>query len=424
MTMIISLETEKEKALLIGLVTSDQKRWDVEDHLRELESLARTAGAEVADTILQERMAPDPAYFIGKGKVEEIAMRVREERINMLIFDDELSPAQMRNLENKMETKIVDRTALILHIFAEHAKTNAAKTQVELAQLNYLLPRLTRQWQHLSRQVGGIGTKGPGETQLETDRRLVRTRISKLQSRLERIEQQGITQRQKRKHTFRASLIGYTNAGKSTIMNTLSGSEVLVQNILFATLDTTVRRITVNGDHDVLLSDTVGFIRKLPHHLVASFRTTLSEVIEADLLIHVVDISHPALDEHINVVHGILKDMSLSTRPRLMVFNKVDILKKEGLMAQLKVRFPDALFVSGRRRIGMGNLKKRFIEIIESGYETEQITLNHAVSGAEYQIRPYAKIIKKDADEHNLYLTVKYPKENKTKLLNVLSRLT
>jgi len=421
--MISISDNTKEKCIIIGLVTREQNRWDVEDHILELESLAQTAGTEVASTVIQERFAPDPAYFIGKGKVEEIALEVEEHQINFLLFDDELSPAQMRNLERIVKVKIIDRTALILDIFADHAKTSAAKTQVELAQLNYLLPRLTRQWQHLSRQVGGIGTKGPGETQLETDRRLVRTRISKLKDRLKQIDQQGKTQRQNRNLSFRASLVGYTNAGKSTIMNALSGSDVFVEDKLFATLDTTVRRIQLNQDHAILLGDTVGFIRKLPHHLVESFRTTLSEVVEADLLIHVVDLSNKNYDEHISVVHQILKDMKLSKTARLVVFNKVDLLENDGLMKQLQVRFPDAVFLSGKRKIGLNNLRKNIIEIIESCYEVEKVKFGFEAGNAEHLIRPLATIVDKNSDDAFFYLTIKYPKENKSKLSAVLSRL-
>jgi GTP-binding protein HflX len=421
--MISNLDAAKEKCIVIGLVTRDRNRWDVEDHLTELKSLALTAGTDVVSTLIQERITPDPAYFIGKGKAEEISIRVEVDQINFLLFDDELSPAQVRNLERLVDIKIIDRTALILDIFADHAKTSAAKTQVELAQLNYLLPRLTRQWQHLSRQVGGIGTKGPGETQLETDRRLVHNRISKLKERLKRIDQQGRTQRQNRKISFRASLVGYTNAGKSTIMNALSGSKVLVQDKLFATLDTTVRRIQLNQDHAILLGDTVGFIRKLPHHLIESFKTTLSEVVEADLLLHIVDLSNKNFEEHITVVNQILKDMAIARKPRLVVFNKVDLLERDGIIRHLQVKFPDAIFLSGKRKIGLNNLRNKIIDIIESCYEIQELKIGFSSGSAEHLIRPLATIIEKKSDDAFIYLKVKFPKENKSKLKAVLSGL-
>ncbi|MGD9898809.1 MAG: GTPase HflX [Calditrichaceae bacterium] len=411
-----------ERSLLAGIVQHHQTRWEVEEHLNELSALAKTAGAEVVDTVIQERNSPDPAYFLGKGKIEEIALRVEMDSVNLIIFDDELSPAQVRNLEKALSVKVIDRTALILDIFALHARSSEAKTQVELAQLNYLLPRLTRQWQHLSRQVGGIGTKGPGETQLETDRRLIRTRIARLKQDLKRIEKQNSTQRVQRESVFRAALIGYTNAGKSTLMNALTDAEVLVEDQLFATLDTTIRRLQLNSGTTLLLSDTVGFIRKLPHQLVASFKTTLAETTGADLLVHVVDISHPHFSDHIEVVNNLFTELKISQKERLLVFNKVDQIKQNGILNQIKARYPEAIFVSGKRGIGIQNLKDRLGEIVESGFETEQIRLNFHSGSAEYLIRPLARVLEKTFDDEYIYLTIKYPRENKSKIDAVTSQ--
>jgi GTPase len=405
-----------ERCLLIGVVLPHQNKWDVIDHLDELKALAHTCGAEVIDSFIQERQAPDATYFIGRGKLEDVAQYIEMNAIDLVIFDDELSPAQVKNINAILKVKVIDRAALILDIFADHAKTSEAKVQVELAQLNYLLPRLTRQWQHLSRQFGGIGTKGPGETQLETDRRLVRSRIANLKEKLERIARQGQTQREQRKGIFHAALIGYTNAGKSTIMHALTDAEVLIENKLFATLDTTIRRLSLNGSSEILLSDTVGFIRKLPHHLVASFRTTLAEAMEADLLIHVVDISHPQYEEQINVVNSILDELNIFSKKTLLVFNKIDLLKKNGLLDQAMMRYPGALFISGRRHIGMATFKKRLLDILESNYETGHLRLNFNSAAALHLFHNLGTVLDETFDEQYLYLTVKYPLENKTKI--------
>jgi GTP-binding protein HflX len=418
----IDFTTEPERCVLIGIVTQNQSKWEVFDHLEELKALAQTSGADVLDTFYQERPAPDAAYFIGRGKLEEIALHIEMNEVNLIIFDDELSPAQIKNIENIVNVKVIDRASLILDIFADHARTNEAKVQVELAQLNYLLPRLTRQWQHLSRQVGGIGTKGPGETQLETDRRLVRTRIAHLKKRLEKISSQSKTQRDQRKGIFRAALVGYTNAGKSTIMNSLTNAEVLTENKLFATLDTTVRRLQLNGNIEILLSDTVGFIRKLPHHLVASFRTTLAEAIEADILIHIVDITHPNFEEQITVVNTILSELSISDHNQLLVFNKIDLLKKKGLLDQLRAKYKDALFVSGRRHIGMNLIRKRLQETIESKYEIDHLQLRHDAGPPIHLFHTLGKILEENFDEQFIYLTVKYPVENKSQIMSLVQK--
>jgi GTPase len=413
---ITACEIKTERCILIGVVLQNQLKWEVIDHIDELKALAVTSGAEVVDSFIQNRTKPDAAYFIGKGKLEELALVVEMQEIDLVIFDDELSPAQIKNIENIIEVKVIDRAALILDIFADHAKSNEAKVQVELAQLNYLLPRLTRQWQHLSRQVGGLGTEGPGETQLETDRRLVRTRIGSLKKQLEKIGNQKKTQRQQRESMFRAALIGYTNAGKSTIMHALTDADVLIENKLFATLDTTVRRLALNTKTDILLSDTVGFIRKLPHHLVASFRTTLSEALEADILLHIVDITHPSYKDQIEVVNQILNDLELGDMNLLLIFNKVDALKNKGLLDQLQYDYPQALFVSGHRHIGIANLKKRLLEIIETHYETHQFQIRHDSGVPIHLFHALGKILDERFDEEYLYLDVKYPLENKSKI--------
>ncbi len=411
-----------ERCILVGVVRKGQTRWQVEDHLSELRALARTSGAEIVHTFVQERPAPDPAYFIGKGKMDEIHRFIINREIDLIIFDDELSPAQARNIEKLTGIKVIDRTGLILDIFAMHARTNRAKVQVELAQLNYFLPRLTRQWQHLSRQVGGIGTKGPGETQLETDRRLVRRRIATLKEKLERIGHQNEIQRRQRNGLFRAALIGYTNAGKSTLMNALTDARVPIENKLFATLDTTVRRMPLSAATTVLLSDTVGFIRKLPHHLVASFQTTLSEAIEADLLIHVIDITHEHYEDQLRVVDEILKELKIDSKPRLLVFNKVDRLRNHNLLNQLKILYPNALFISAARHIGLNHIKRKILELAEARYEIRKIKLSYQSGAAEHLLYPIAIILDKSSDEQYLYLTIKYDKINKRKINQIAAK--
>ena len=316
--------TEKqERAVLIGLITSTQDEFKSTEYLDELEFLIDTAGGVPVKRFVQRLEFPDPRTFVGSGKLEEITAYIKADGIEMAVFDDELSAAQIRNLEKVLECKVLDRTNLILDIFARRARTAHARTQVELAQLQYLLPRLTGMWTHLSKQRGGIGMRGPGETEIETDRRVIRTKISLLKEKLKEIDKQKVTQRKNRESMVRVSLVGYTNVGKSTIMNMLAKSEVFAENKLFATLDTTVRKVVI-GNLPFLLTDTVGFIRKLPHGLVESFKSTLDEVRESDLLIHVVDISHPTFEEQINVVRETLQEIGTADKPIFMIFNKVD----------------------------------------------------------------------------------------------------
>lgn len=317
-----------EKAVLVGIITQKQNQEQSKEYLDELEFLAFTAGAEVLDRFVQKMDNPNPKTFLGTGKIEEIRQYVKANDVSVAIFDDELSPAQQKNIERILEIKIIDRTNLILDIFAQRAKTSYARTQVELAQYQYLLPRLTGLWTHLERQRGGIGMRGPGETEIETDRRIVRDRISLLKKKLETIDKQMAVQRGNRGSLVRVALVGYTNVGKSTLMNTISKSNVFAENKLFATLDTTVRKVVI-GNLPFLLTDTVGFIRKLPTQLVESFKSTLDEVREADLLLHVVDISHPSFEHHIASVNTILNEIGATDKPVLMVFNKIDAYQPE-----------------------------------------------------------------------------------------------
>ncbi len=315
-----------ETAVLVSVITPNVTETKAKEYLEELEFLVKTAGGETRGTFMQKLGFPDRATFVGSGKLEEIKAFVEAEEIDIVVFDDELSPSQLRNIEKELKRKILDRSNLILDIFARHAKTAQAKTQVELAQLQYLLPRLTRMWTHLERQRGGIGMRGPGESQIETDRRIILDKISLFKERLKAIDKQNETQRKNRGEMIRVALVGYTNVGKSTIMNMISKSDVLIENKLFATLDTTVRKVVIDN-LPFLLSDTVGFIRKLPHHLVECFKSTLDEVREADVLIHVVDISHPNFEDHIQAVNETLKDLKALDKPVITVFNKIDLYK-------------------------------------------------------------------------------------------------
>ncbi len=358
-----------ERAVLVGLATRNQPRELLSEYLDELEFLARTANADTIGTFVQSLDHPDVRTFVGKGKLEEITEYIEEHDIDLLIFDDELSPSQLRNLGEALpETKVLDRANLILDIFAQRARTAHAKTQVELAQYQYLLPRLTRMWTHLQKQKGGIGMKGPGEKEIETDRRIIRDRISALKKDLAAIDRQMATQRGNRGALVRVALVGYTNAGKSTLMNRLSKSEVFAEDKLFATLDTTVRKVVVHN-LPFLLSDTVGFIRKLPHQLVESFKSTLDETRESDLLVHLIDVSHPQFEDHLQVVEETLAEIGAGTQRTMLVFNKIDQLRdpegevdREHLIEGLRHRFTDhdgpVLFLSAKTKEGMDSLRE------------------------------------------------------------------
>ncbi len=375
---------QKERVVIVGLITGRQDDRQAKEYLDELEFLVDTSGAEVWERFIQRLDTPHPATFVGSGKLKEIADFIRVHNIETVVFDDELSPTQIRNIEPVLQCKILDRTNLILDIFANRAQTAHSKTQVELAQCKYMLPRLTRLWSHLERQQGGIGTRGPGESQIETDKRIILDRISFLKAQLEKIDSQMMTQRRNRGKVVRVALVGYTNVGKSTILNLISKSEVFAENKLFATLDTTVRKVVI-GNLPFLLTDTVGFIRKLPHHLVESFKSTLDETREADLLIHVVDISHPGFESQVEVVNKTLADIGASDKPMIYLFNKIDafryIVKEEDdLLPSTKdnMSLEDwkqswmgqhenlSLFISATEKINIEEFKKAIYEEIKA----------------------------------------------------------
>jgi len=385
------IETGKkgERAILIGLICQGQDENQARDYLAELSFLADTAGAVTVNSFTQRLPVTDPKTFVGSGKIEEIAGFVSENKISIAIFDDELSASQIRNIENKLGCRVLDRTNLILDIFARRARTSHARTQVELAQYQYLLPRLTRMWTHLERQRGGIGLRGPGETEIETDRRIIKDRISALKEQLKKIDMQMAIQRKNRGKMVRVALVGYTNVGKSTIMNLLSKSDLFAENKLFATLDATVRKVVI-GNLPFLLSDTVGFIRKLPHDLVESFKSTLDEVRESDLLLHVVDISHPGFEEQIKVVDETLRDLGSADKPVILVFNKIDAftyvakdeddltpaLRENFSLDDLKKtwmasdKYSKTIFFSAKTKANLGSFRKLIYEEVKKIHVT------------------------------------------------------
>jgi GTP-binding protein HflX len=361
-----STKTERERAILVGHATS---RSSAVRHssLAELERLADTAGGQVVDRMIQRRGRPHPATFLTKGKLEELTELCKSRKADVAVFDEDLTPAQVRHLEKQLQVKVIDRSELILAIFARRARTREARLQVELAQLQYTLPRLTHMWQHLSRTGGGIGTRGPGETQLEVDRRRARERISRLKESLSQVERERETQRKSRRREFRVALVGYTNAGKSTLFNALTRAAVLTEDRLFATLDATTRRMTlrpVNGAkaQAILVTDTVGFIRKLPHHLVASFRSTLVETLEADLLLVMADASDPEMESQLEEVERVLDDLGAAGRPRLLVFNKIDRLLHDEEAIGIRARYPGSFAISAQSGEGLDALRARLSE--------------------------------------------------------------
>jgi len=387
---------DAETAIIVGVITPQESRWEVRDHLNELEHLARTAGAEVTDRVTQSLNSPDPATFVGSGKVQEIKRLVKKRDSDLVIFDDELAPVQVRNIEQEIDCKLLDRTGLILDIFASRAQTRAAKTQVELAQLDYLSSRLTRRWTHLSRQEGGIGTKGPGEKQIETDRRIIDKRMAKLREKLEKIDQQRTTQRKGREAYSTVSLVGYTNAGKSTLLNALADEELTAEDRLFATLDATTRTVELDSNKEVLMSDTVGFIRKLPHRLIESFKSTLDEVREADALIHVVDVTHRNYEEQMQVVSETLGDLDARDKPTLVAFNKIDALDNRTLLRRLRRNHPDAVFISALRGIGLETLKEELLALIEQDYVERLAYIPVSEPEAIAQVHELADVIDED----------------------------
>lgn len=420
-TIIEIKNRPKERAILIALSTGNFSRDRVEEHLDELELLTDTAGAETVFKILQDKNHPDPAFFIGKGKAEEIAQLIELNDIQLVIFDDDLNPTQVRNLEKLFETKVLDRSGLILDIFASHAKTREAKTQVELAQLQYMLPRLTRAWTHLSKQYGGIGTKGPGETQIETDRRIIRTRISKLKENLKKIEAQQITKSASRKNFINATLVGYTNAGKSTLLNLLTNAGVLAEDKLFATLDSTTRSFEIDKNKKILLSDTVGFIRKLPHNLVASFKSTLNVVKDADVILHIIDASHEFYEDHIKVVEETLKELNCSNRKELKIFNKIDLLKDRDIIETLSNHYPGSIFISAERGIGIGKLHDSLNDIFERIFTSHRIKINHANSKIISKIYELAEVINAEYDDDFVILDYRASSTNHNQIKKIVS---
>jgi GTP-binding protein HflX len=418
--MIELAQTGKEKCILVGVPTRLNLKAAVDESLTELALLADTAGAEVAGRMTQERDRPEPATFIGKGKVEELHQRLKDDHIPLVIFDDDLSPAQVRNLELLLECKVLDRSGLILDIFASRAKSSEAKTQVELAQLEYLLPRLTRQWTHLSKQFGGIGTKGPGETQIETDRRLVRTRISHLKERLERISKQRVTQRQSRTKHTRTALVGYTNVGKSTLLNLLAGSDVFVENRLFATLDPTTRLVPLNSAVSILMTDTVGFIRKLPHHLVASFKSTLEEITEADILLHVVDVSSPYYEDQISVVQETLEDLGAGDTTTLIVFNKIDMLQDRSILPTLSEKYPSHVFISATRGINILGFKDEVAKLLEKEFTVEEVVIPDSHQKLIAQLHDVGEVLERRYEDACVKMRIRIHRRDRDRFLQMV----
>ena len=403
MDNFISTAVKKEKAVLVALVNKDQTNEKAEEYLDELSFLTETLGARTIKTFTQRLNKPDVKTFVGKGKLEEIKEYVKAENIDLVIFDDDLSPSQIRNLENILKIKIYDRSLLILDIFLSRAKTAQAKTQVELARYQYLMPRLTRMWTHLERQRGGTGTRGgAGEKEIETDRRIIRNHIANLKKRLDKIEKQGETQRKNRSNIVKVALVGYTNVGKSTLMRLLTKTDAFAEDKLFATVDTTIRKTYLNHI-PVLVSDTVGFIRKLPHHLIESFKSTLDEVREADILLHVIDLSHPSFEEQIEIVNKTLSDIGARDKPTIMVFNKIDLfyknlkeyedadideyMDKRGLITHLKNTFigkrdREAVFISAAKKENIDELRQILME--RASEEHYKIFPNYLNNGQSY----------------------------------------
>jgi len=420
--MIERNNVDQEKALLVGVIQPGTTESQIHEHLDELELLAETAGAKIAGRITQRVSKINPATFIGKGKAEELLNQAKELDVKLIVFDDELSSGQIKNYHKISDNvKVLDRSGLILDIFQKHAKTKEARTQVDLAYMEYLLPRLTRQWTHLERQMGGIGTRaGMGETQIEIDRRLIRTRISKLKKELIRIEKERDTQSYRRQSEFRVSLVGYTNAGKSTLFKALTGSDVYIQDQLFATLDTTVRQLQIDESHPILLSDTVGFIRKLPHNLVASFKSTLKEVLEADLILVMLDISSAQIEDHFQTIENVLKDMGAQEIPQILVLNKVDLISDGNMIEKRQREFPNSVTVSAQQHLRLSELRSRIIGKMEENFQTIDLefpydqgkTIAHAQEGVE--------VLKREYEENGVKLRVRGSRSRINQILSVV----
>src|SRR4051812_7958190 len=407
----------QERALLVGLEKEGTTKWDLADSLEELKELASSAGAEVVNTVTQRLPSPTAPYYIGKGKAEMIKESFRDQEVTSVIFDNELSPAQGRNREQMFNRKVLDRTQLILDIFAQRARSREGRLQIELAQLQYLLPRLTRMWTHLSRQTGGIGTRGPGETQLEVDRRRVQERIARLERELEAVRKVRSTQREgRRRHQWPvASVVGYTNAGKSTLLNLLTGADVLAEDRLFATLDPTTRSFTLPNKQRMLLTDTVGFLRKLPHTLIESFKATLEEVNEADLLILVIDVSHARIDEHIVAVNEVVKELGAFGKETILVFNKIDSASRDAVDAYLS-RFPKSVAISARTGEGVGALVQALQDEVTSWHLNLRFNVPVTESALIAEIHRVGHVLEERYDGETAVIVAHVPAQLEQKL--------
>ena len=401
--------SQKENVFLVGVIYGELDEEKVREHLDELSLLADTAGAHVIQRFTQKISKVNSSYFIGKGKAEEIICIAKDLKISSIIFDDELSPSHLKNYNNlSKEIKIIDRSMLILEIFKQHAQTKEAKTQVELAQLQYMLPRLTRAWTHLERQMGGIGTRaGAGETQIEVDRRLVRTRISKLKKELIKIDKEREIQSKRRGNLFKASLVGYTNAGKSTLMKAMSGADVFIQDQLFATLDTTTRLVELDNAHSIMLSDTVGFVRKLPHHLVASFKSTLKEVVSSDLILMVLDSSSKQVYDHYKTIINVLKDLGAEGHKTLIVLNKVDHEDVECQTTYLNRKFPKGVFVSALNQLRINVLSKEIMNLMDDMYQVVDFQFSYKESKALAQAQEGVDVLERNYHDDHVQLKIK-----------------
>jgi GTP-binding protein HflX len=407
---------DQDRVILVGVSLPGQGGWFEEDSLDELALLADTAGARVAAREVQARKALDPAFYIGKGKAHQIKEIAEREKAGLIVFDDDLSPAQARNIEKVTGRRVIDRSELILDIFAQRARTAQAKAQVELAQLQYLLPRLKRMWQHLSRIRGGIGLRGPGETQLETDRRVIKKKITELRKKISRIESVRHIQRQRRLSEYNVAIVGYTNAGKSTLFNRLTGGDAFVEDRLFATLDATTRTVAL-GRRKLLLTDTVGFIRKLPHHLVASFRATLEEVVEADLLLHVIDASQHEIEERMKTVEQVLEDLGALGKPRIPVFNKVDLVKDPSILASLAEQYPGAVFCAAVRN-ELGGLEEELERRLLAREVCAEFLIPAGDSRQMAELASTGEILATDVDNGISTVRVKLRAEDRERLLS------
>jgi GTP-binding protein HflX len=416
------IDIKKEKALMVGVIHGNVDEATTYEHLEELELLADTAGAEVVGQVTQRLNKLNPQFLVGKGKADEIVGQAEALGAQLIIFDNDLTPAQAKNFMNLADNlKVIDRRALILDIFRQHARSREAKTQVELAHLEYLLPRLTRQWTHLERQMGGIGARaGMGETQIEVDRRLIRTRISKLKKELEKIDQERIVQSRGRKKFFRVALVGYTNAGKSTLMNVLSAADVYVQDQLFATLDTTIRQVDINNTHQILLSDTVGFVRKLPHDLVASFRSTLKEVIDADLLLLVLDASSPHVIDHLKTINNVLEEITAGDKRSLIVLNKIDLVEDINALNQLKQSFTEAVMISALDQLRMDDLLNSIQSIMDENFQTIEVDIPFSNGKIISEIQADTEVLDREYYDEGVRMTIKGPSSKIQKILSQL----